>query len=1158
MKKFFENTEQTKMEVKKILPETLTSYNIVESAKKSGIVCPNCGNGTGEDGTGLIPFWYNGALIYKCHVCGKTFDNFDLIAEHFHLDIKKDFPKVLAEGATLLGGAANLPVASVPIPVKKKTEEIPQDIPQDFSVFIEDVFINIGNLPESARRGFLLKTLEHFTCGFAPSWRHPKSPNAPLSARLIIPTSKFHYLARAISPDVPKKYAKQHAGSKEIFNIDALTPNSVVFIVEGEFDCMSIWQVSDGKIPAIAVSGCSNYKLLLDWLDKNPDCNIKFIVMFDNDSSSDNPGQTNAKKFVDELNMRGFPAVNKLLSDKTDFDANDWLQQDEQALAQRISELYSEGSTELERVADKIKADSIFNKKVASFEEKHGKIADDLLAELKDAVLFLNEISVEKITADLMDSEKLRHSLGLCSFFSFNNSLVNNFVEIFKKAKEEAKKSDNQDLKFLTAFSLDDLRKIIKKSARLVEKSHDAFQNHLAKEKRIQDKQRRDLQHLQHLQQNSSRLDELKNMPQTPERDAEIVQLIRDNCDWKYNRRGEPVSILPLHKNYALIFNYDPLIQNMVGYDEFLSVAVILKKLPWDEGGSRIGQPWSDIDDAYLRQYLGLTYSDVDVVLKCYDYLNTTADKNSFHPVKDYFEKLPAWDGVPRAETFFIDFLGAEDSAYTREVTFTSLLAAIARIYNPGCEYQYMPIFQGNQGIGKSHILKMLGSSWYTELLDSVDDSHALDAIDSSWITEIPELQSFSKAGVNSIKAFISRSVDHRRRVYARRAEAIKRSNVFFGTTNDSRPLKDFTGARRFPIIKCNNDYCSFKDGLTKDYVNQLWAELFRKYKEFVEMDGGHFNDNRLRFSPDTQHMIANVAEEYTIDDAMVGEILEFINLPIPYQVIWTLLTKDERKRFCSEHHISITRDELIRRQHSRKRPIEMEALVEILDRADHKLEPSIANIQIFENGVHYDAFKIYGVQMRDSICSAEIFNECFGYGYDNRKSINRIADILARDLPEEWTRYGRRKCGIYGDQKSVYVRDISDTVFSEPEPPDQEKVEVVQVDLKSQDTSDGADTFTDSVVSVHDDLESQDTSDGEDTFTDSVVSVHDGLESQDTSDNDSIVAISSDTSHSEPQNTDTDPSLSAFIHSLKPTIYFEEEEFLTDEEMGNEVVDDF
>ena len=1108
MNKVFIPNANTKEEIGKMPPEVLVAYHIVEPAKKSGIVC-ECGNGLGEDGTGLVPFWHNGVLKYKCHKCGKVFDNFDLIAQHFNLDVKRDFPKVLAEGATLLGGMADIPASSVQVPVKKKSEEIPQD----FSAFIEEVFINIEKLPVDARRGFFLKTLENFTCGFAPSWRHPKVPNAPFSSRLIIPTSKFHYLARAISPDVPKQYAKQHVGAKEIFNMAALTPNSTVIVVEGEFDCMSIWQVSDGKIPAIAVSGCANYKLLLDWLDKNPTCNIKFIVLFDNDSSANNPGQTNAKKFVDELNKRGFPAVNKLLSDKMDFDANDWLQQDEQALKLRIEEIYSEGSAELELVAEKIKANAIFNKKVAAFEKSHGKIADDTLAELKEAVTFLGDISVEKITADLMDSENLHRALGLCSFYSFNNSLVSDFVKIFQNAKTVAKKSDNADLKFLTGFALEDLRKIIKKSARLVEKTHEDFQKQLAREKRIQDSERRKLQHLQHVQENSSRLEELKTMPQTPERDKEMVQIIRDNCKWKHNRRGEPVAILPIHENYNLIFDYDPLIQNMVGYDEFLKVIVILKKLPWDKGGSRIGQPWTDLDDAYLRKYLGLTYSDVDVAYKCFDYLNTTADGNSFHPVKDYFEKLPAWDGTSRAETFFIDFLGAEDSAYTREVTFVSLLAAIARIYNPGCEYQYMPIFQGNQGIGKSHILKMLGSSWYTELLNSVDDSHALDAIDSSWITEIPELQSFSKAGVNAIKAFISRNVDNRRRVYARRAEAIKRNNVFFGTTNDARPLKDFTGARRFPIIKCNNDYCTFKEGLTKDYVNQLWAELFKKYNEFVKLDGGHFNDNRLRFSRDTQNTIENVAAEYTIDDAMVGEILEFINLPIPYQVIWNLLTKDERKKFCSDHHVDITRDELIRRQHSRKRPVEMEALMEILNRADQNLENSITHTQILEHGICHDALKIYGVELRDSICAVEIYNECFGFGYDQRKNINRIAEILARDLPEEWRRYGRKRCSIYGDQKSVYVRYISDSVV-EPEPSANEKVEVVPVDLESQDISDSGNTVTESVETVQVETKSQTVS-------------------------------------------DIDPSVTEFVKSLKPP-YFEEEEFLTDDEIHNDIEDDF
>lgn len=1054
MKKFFEQNEQLKEDIKRILPETLISYNIIDTARKSGIVCPKCGNGTGKDGTGIKPSDYKGYPSYYCYKCGTHFDNLDLIAKHFRLDVKSDFPKVLAEGATLLGGSAHFSSRPVRNPICVADKKESEDAPQDFSSFIEEAFVNIENLPESARRGLSLKTLEHFTCGFAPSWRHPKSPNAPLSARLIVPTSKFHYLARAISSDVSKPFTKQHAGTKEIFNIEALTPNSTVIVVEGEFDCMSIWQVSDGKIPVVAVSGCANYKLLHKWLDDNPDCNIKFIIMFDNDNSGYNPGQTNAKQLVDELNERGFPAVNKILSDKTDFDANDWLKQDEQALTKRISEIYSEGSTELESVADKIKVDAIFNKKVASFEQAHGKIADDVLAELKEAIAFLNNISVEKITADLLDSENLHRVLGLCSFYNFN-SMLNNFVNIFKDAKLAAKKSDNVDLKFLTSFSLDDLRTIIKKSTRLVEKSHEDFHKQLAKEKRIQDKKQRELQHLQHLEENSSRLDVLKNMPQSPERDAEIIQLIRDSCDWKHNRRGEPVAVRSTAANFKLIFDYDPFIQNIVGHDEFLKVDVIMKQLPWDKNGSRIGQPWSDIDDAFLRDYISTNYTELNDYRRYLDYFTMYAHKNSFHPVKNYFEKLPAWDGTPRAETFFIDFLSAEDSPYTREVTFISLLAAIARVYNPGCEYQYMPIFQGHQGIGKSHILKMLGSSWYTELLDSVDDAHALDAIDSSWITEIPELHSFTRAGINSIKAFISRNVDKRRRVYARRAEAIKRSNVFFGTTNDNRPLKDFTGARRFPVIKCNNAYCTFKEGLTKNYINQLWAELFQKYNEFVKLDGGHFDENRLRFSRDSQDMIEAVAEDYTVDDAMVGEILEFLNMPIPHKVIWNLLTKIERQRFCSERQVYITRDELIRRQQLRKRPIEMEELMGIFSRVDNHIDNSLDYNDCCKS------FRIYGVELRTSICAIEVYNECFGYDYDKRKSLNRIADVLACNLPEEWTRYGRKKCGVYGDQKSVYVRDVSNA-FAEPMPTVTENSGESQNDLQDDLQDDDSLDFCD------------------------------------------------------------------------------------------------
>jgi len=43
-----------------------------------------------------------------------------------------------------------------------------------------------------------------------------------------------------------------HAGNKEIFNLNAATSDSpFIFVVEGEIDCMSIWQATKVNFPLL-------------------------------------------------------------------------------------------------------------------------------------------------------------------------------------------------------------------------------------------------------------------------------------------------------------------------------------------------------------------------------------------------------------------------------------------------------------------------------------------------------------------------------------------------------------------------------------------------------------------------------------------------------------------------------------------------------------------------------------------------------------------------------------------------------------------------------------------------------------------------------------------------------------------------------------------
>ena len=146
------------------------------------------------------------------------------------------------------------------------------------------------------------------------------------------------------------------------------------------------------------------------------------------------------------------------------------------------------------------------------------------------------------------------------------------------------------------------------------------------------------------------------------------------------------------------------------------------------------------------------------------------ADDRSYHPIKDYFESLPEWDGVPRAELYFIEYLGAEDNAYTRAATRKLLCAAYRRIYEPGVKFDYCLVLVGPQGIGKSTAIAKLGMEWYSDslALSDMNDKTAAEKLQGYWILEIGELAGMRKAETDKTKAFLSRQDDKYRASFGR------------------------------------------------------------------------------------------------------------------------------------------------------------------------------------------------------------------------------------------------------------------------------------------------------------------------------------------------------------------------------------------------------
>ena len=316
-----------------------------------------------------------------------------------------------------------------------------------------------------------------------------------------------------------------------------------------------------------------------------------------------------------------------------------------------------------------------------------------------------------------------------------------------------------------------------------------------------------------------------KNSQQEPKTDTQ------DNDDWmetlEMDKKG---NLMATTDNIVQIMTHDKRLKDSVGgTDLFQQKPVKTGSLPWWSYNDN--NTWDDTDDAGLRYYLEKVYKIV-AKGKVDDATAFVHEKNSFHPVRDYLKTL-TWDGQERLDTLFIDYLGAEDSPYTRAVARKTFTAAVARVFQPGCKFDCMPVLIGKQGIGKSHMLSIMGGEWFSDSITSIQGKEGYEALHGSWIVEWAELSAAKKSDIESMKQFISKRDDRYRKAYARRVTDNPRQCVFVGTTNDDEFLRDFTGNRRFLPIQTDATRATKNifDQLPQER-DQLWAEAVQRYKD--------------------------------------------------------------------------------------------------------------------------------------------------------------------------------------------------------------------------------------------------------------------------------------------------------------------------------------
>ncbi len=196
-------------------------------------------------------------------------------------------------------------------------------------------------------------------------------------------------------------------------------------------------------------------------------------------------------------------------------------------------------------------------------------------------------------------------------------------------------------------------------------------------------------------------------------------------------------------------------------------------------------------------------------------------------PVAEYLDHL-VWDGVPRLDSWLVDYLRAEtDDWYASRVGSMFMVSAVARALDPGCKVDTVLVLIGEQGIKKSQSWSILGGNWFSDTPLVMGDKDSRLLAQSRWIVELAELKSLL-SDEEASKAFLSQRQDDFRVPYGRTVEKFNRRCVFAGTTNEEEFLKDPTGNRRYRAIRIVG-VCD-TESLSRDR-DQLWAEAVRRYR---------------------------------------------------------------------------------------------------------------------------------------------------------------------------------------------------------------------------------------------------------------------------------------------------------------------------------------
>jgi hypothetical protein len=282
----------------------------------------------------------------------------------------------------------------------------------------------------------------------------------------------------------------------------------------------------------------------------------------------------------------------------------------------------------------------------------------------------------------------------------------------------------------------------------------------------------------------------------------------------------------------AVVLATDPAWAGCLEHDTFADRVTWTRPPPVVVGMPRpvVGRELADQDLTYVAHWAALARGWAIGLDAAHAACGAAARMAPVHPVRRYLNAL-VWDRTSRLATWLQTYLQAPDQPTTSAIGVWALVAAVARIFEPGCKADHVLILEGPQAAGKSEAIRVLGGAWYHPQLPNLLGERPGQELQGRWLVEIGELDAFRGIAVSRIKDFVTRPVDIYRPSYGRCTVTRPRQCVFVGTTNEDSYLRDPTGGRRFWPVQT----ADIRLGALRADRDQLWAEAVQTYRDGVD-----------------------------------------------------------------------------------------------------------------------------------------------------------------------------------------------------------------------------------------------------------------------------------------------------------------------------------